>query len=136
VIIAAQPAKRSTTLSWNQSPSKSPAVISKFPDQESQEPCYVSSRVAMIVSMTVKIDRAGRVALPKTVRERLGLKAGVQFEVFECPDGLVLRRVRSSPSMVYREGFLVHRGKLADEATVARFVAEDREERMRKAGGW
>ena len=41
--------------------------------------------------MTLKIDRAGRVILPKPVRDRLGLRAGSDLEIQETPEGVVLK---------------------------------------------
>jgi bifunctional DNA-binding transcriptional regulator/antitoxin component of YhaV-PrlF toxin-antitoxin module len=44
--------------------------------------------------VTIPMDRAGRVVLPRAVRERFGL-AGVahQLELVENPDGILLRPV-------------------------------------------
>lgn len=41
----------------------------------------------------VKIDRYGRVLIPKEVRSRLGLKQGASLEVTVRGDELILRRV-------------------------------------------
>jgi AbrB family looped-hinge helix DNA binding protein len=62
--------------------------------------------------MTLKIDKAGRVVLPKPVRDRFGMKAGTDLEMQETADGVVLRPVRQRPSLIKRDGLLVHRGKL------------------------
>lgn len=37
--------------------------------------------------MTLKMDKAGRVILPRPVRERLGLHAGSDLEMQETPEG-------------------------------------------------
>jgi AbrB family looped-hinge helix DNA binding protein len=86
--------------------------------------------------VTLTVDRSGRLLLPRPVRERLGLKPGMELEASEIPEGLILRPAKAAPSMIRREGFWVHQGKLADDASFARCVADDREERMRRAGGW
>jgi len=39
------------------------------------------------MGMTLKIDRAGRVILPKPVRDRLGLHAGSDLEILETKEG-------------------------------------------------
>jgi AbrB family looped-hinge helix DNA binding protein len=40
--------------------------------------------------MRIKIDKAGRVILPKPVRDRLGLHAGSDLDIQETPERLVL----------------------------------------------
>jgi len=42
---------------------------------------------------TVKIDKAGRIVLPKPVRERFHLREGSELELEERSDGLTLRPV-------------------------------------------
>ena len=60
--------------------------------------------------MTFKIDRAGRVVLPKPVRERWGLRPNTELELIERPEGLLLKPVESGPAMVKMNGLWVHRG--------------------------
>jgi AbrB family looped-hinge helix DNA binding protein len=85
--------------------------------------------------MTLKIDNAGRVILPKPVRDRLGLHAGSDLEIQETPDGVVLRPADRRPSMVKKGSFLVHTGELPPGYDILKAIDEDREERMRKAWG-
>ena len=85
--------------------------------------------------MTLKIDKAGRVILPKPVRDRLGLHAGSDLEIQETPDGVVLRPADRRPSMVKRGSFWVHTGELPPGYDILKAIDEDREERMRKAWG-
>ncbi len=37
--------------------------------------------------MTLKNDNAGRIVVPKPIRDRLGLRAGADIEVIETVDG-------------------------------------------------
>jgi AbrB family looped-hinge helix DNA binding protein len=85
--------------------------------------------------MTLKIDHAGRIVLPKPIRDRLGLKAGSGLELAESPDGILLKPVRPRPSLVRRNGLLVHRGKLPKGYDWSRLTGEDREDRLRKLAG-
>jgi AbrB family looped-hinge helix DNA binding protein len=85
--------------------------------------------------MTLKIDKAGRVILPKPVRDRLGLHAGSDLEIQETPDGVVLRLADRRPSMVKKGSFWVHTGELPPGYDILKAIDEDREERMRKAWG-
>ena len=50
--------------------------------------------------MTLKIDKAGRIVVPKPVRERLGLRAGMDLEVAEKSEGLLLKPVTQKPSQM------------------------------------
>jgi AbrB family looped-hinge helix DNA binding protein len=85
--------------------------------------------------MTLKIDNAGRVVLPKPVRDRLGLRSGSDLEIEETPEGLVLKPVGRRPSLVRRGSFWVHTGEIAAGYDILRAIHEDREDRMRKAWG-
>ncbi|MEO7650863.1 MAG: AbrB/MazE/SpoVT family DNA-binding domain-containing protein [Bryobacteraceae bacterium] len=85
--------------------------------------------------MTLKIDGAGRVVLPKPVRDRFGLKAGTDLEIQVTAEGVMLRPVGQRPSLVNRNGLLVHRGKLPKGFDWNRLIEDDREDRMRKLAG-
>ena len=85
--------------------------------------------------MTLKIDKAGRVILPKPVRDRLGLHAGSDLEIRETPEGIVLRPTHQRPSLVKKGGFWVYTGEIPQGYDILRAIDEDREERMRKAWG-
>jgi AbrB family looped-hinge helix DNA binding protein len=85
--------------------------------------------------MTLKIDKAGRVILPKPVRDRLGLHAGSDLEIEETPDGVVLRPADRRPSMVKKGSFWVHTGELPPGYDMLKAIDDDREERTHKAWG-
>jgi AbrB family looped-hinge helix DNA binding protein len=61
--------------------------------------------------MTLKVDKAGRIILPKPVRDRLQLREGSELLLEERPDGLTLRPVEQRSSMIQEDGILVHQGK-------------------------
>jgi AbrB family looped-hinge helix DNA binding protein len=82
--------------------------------------------------MTLKIDKAGRVILPKPVRDRLGLHAGSDLEIQETAEGVVLRPVGQRPSLVKKGSFWVHTGEIPPGYDILKAVDEDREERMRR----
>jgi len=85
--------------------------------------------------MTLKIDKAGRVILPKPVRDRLGLHAGSDLEIQETADGVVLKPVDRKPSLVKEGSFLVHTGEIPAGYDILKAIDEDREERIRKVWG-
>jgi AbrB family looped-hinge helix DNA binding protein len=87
---------------------------------------------AISTGMTPKIDKAGRIVVPKPIRDRLGLRTGVDLEVTEGPDGILIRPAARGPRLV-REGLLlVHTGELPPGYDLTRAVDEDREDRIRE----
>jgi AbrB family looped-hinge helix DNA binding protein len=85
--------------------------------------------------MTVKIDGAGRVILPKPVRDRMGVRGGSELEIRETPDGIVLKPAGGKPSMVKKQGLWVHTGKVPPGFDIVQAIRDDREERIRKLAG-
>ena len=60
--------------------------------------------------MRVRIDKSGRVVIPKGFRERLGLKAGDVLDVQVTSGGLSLAKVQESPRLVKDGNVLVFAG--------------------------
>ncbi len=85
--------------------------------------------------MTVKVDKAGRVVLPKPVRDRLGLHEGSDLEMEETPEGVVLKPAERRASLVRKGSFLVHTGKLPPGYDLLKAIDQDREDRDRKNWG-
>jgi AbrB family looped-hinge helix DNA binding protein len=52
------------------------------------------------MSVKTRIDRAGRLVIPKELRERYGLEAGTEVEVIAVPDGITLVPTRSERRVV------------------------------------
>ena len=85
--------------------------------------------------MNVRIDRAGRVVLPKPLRDKLGLKAGSELDLSEAETGILLTPIQEKPSLIRRNGLLIHTGKLPKGYRWDEILDHDREERIRKLGG-
>ena len=90
---------------------------------------------AILNGMTLKIDNAGRVILPKSIRERLGLHAGSDLEIQETGEGVILKPVDRPPSLIQKGRFWVHTGELPPGYDILKAIDDDREERRRKAWG-
>ncbi len=90
---------------------------------------------ATINGMTIKIDKSGRIVLPKPVRERLRLRAGSDLELEERPEGVILRPVEQQPSMVQKKGIWVHLGKTPRGFDWDTVVDAFRDERLKDASG-
>ena len=80
--------------------------------------------------MELRIDKAGRIVVPKPLRERLGFKPDMELEAIEQPDGVLLKRVEQRPSMIKVDGLWVHQGIPQPGANWERLLADVREERM------
>jgi AbrB family looped-hinge helix DNA binding protein len=85
--------------------------------------------------MTLKIDGAGRVIIPKPMRDRLGLVAGSDLEVEETPEGVVLRPSDRRPSLIRKGRFWVHTGEIPPGYDILKAIENDRGELERKAWG-
>jgi AbrB family looped-hinge helix DNA binding protein len=80
--------------------------------------------------MSITIDRAGRIVVPKALRERFGLHAGTELEIEAVADGLRLRARDSAPAFIEKEGVLVHHAAgPAMEIDVAAFINHERDGR-------
>jgi AbrB family looped-hinge helix DNA binding protein len=90
---------------------------------------------AIINSMTLRIDKAGRIILPKPVRDRLQLREGAELLLEEHPDGLILRPIEHKSPMVQEHGIWVHQGQAPPGFNWDTIVEAIRDERIRDASG-
>lgn len=88
----------------------------------------------MINRMNVKIDKSGRIVVPKVLRDRLELKPDMALEVHQQADGLLLRVPVPETTMVRIEGPWVHQGTAQANADWASVLEDAREERLRAVG--
>ena len=80
------------------------------------------------------VDKAGRVVLPKPVRDELHLSAGDSLNLESSGDRIVLRPVRESAAMREKEGIWVFRtGQPVSSASVNETIRQLREEREQLA---
>lgn len=82
--------------------------------------------------MKLRIDRSGRIVVPKPLRKRLGLHPDQELELLEQPDGVLLRPVQQEPSLVKVGGVLVHQGVVETDINWDRLIDEVREERIQE----
>ena len=86
--------------------------------------------MASLNGRTVRIDKSGRIVVPKRLRERLGLKPDSELEALEQAGGVLLRAVEQRPSMIKIDGLWVHHGVAHPGANWDRVVQDVREERI------
>jgi AbrB family looped-hinge helix DNA binding protein len=80
--------------------------------------------------MEIKIDKAGRIVVPKPLRERLGFRANTELEAIEQPEGVLLKRIEPRPSMAKVDGLWVHQGTAEPGGNWERILEDVREERI------
>jgi AbrB family looped-hinge helix DNA binding protein len=78
----------------------------------------------------LRIDKSGRIVVPKPLRERLGLKPGTELEALDRPDGLLLRAVEQPPTMIRIDGLWVHCGTPEPGANWDHVLQDVRDERI------
>jgi AbrB family looped-hinge helix DNA binding protein len=82
---------------------------------------------------TLTIDKAGRIVLPKPVREELQLSPGDSLEVDSSEERVILRPVRGHGRMYKKQGVWVFdSGEPLDTDVVNRTLRQVREERDRR----
>ena len=82
------------------------------------------------MNTTVTVDKAGRVVLPKPVRDELQLSAGDSLELENSEDQIVLRPVRGKAGMRKKMGIWVFDvGERVSAASVNKLIDQMRRER-------
>jgi AbrB family looped-hinge helix DNA binding protein len=83
------------------------------------------------MNTTLTVDKAGRVVLPKRVRDELQLSAGDSLQLESSEDQIVLRPVRGTAGIRKKQGIWVFRmGDPISAESVNKTIRETREERM------
>ena len=83
--------------------------------------------------MNLRIDKAGRLVLPKSVRSQLGITPETSLERVQRADGVLLRRVAERPAMQQVDGLWVHQGTRIANTDGAAVIDSVRDERADSA---
>ncbi len=84
------------------------------------------------MTATVTIDQAGRLVLPKPMREELQLSAGDSLELEISENAIVLRPVRGAATMRKKQGvWVMSAGKPLSAEVVSETIRKIRNERGR-----
>ena len=85
------------------------------------------------MNTTLTVDKAGRVVLPKPVRDELQLAAGDSLELESSEDRIVLRPVRGTAGLRRKQGIWVFRtGQPISTESVNKTTRQIREERIQQ----
>lgn len=87
------------------------------------------------MNTTLKVDRAGRLVLPKPVREQLQLEPGEPLELESFDDHIVLRPVHSNATAYKKQGILVFRTGPLKASVVDETIRKVRKEREQQILG-
>ena len=79
--------------------------------------------------MSITIDQAGRIVIPKAIRDQLHLVSGSELEVEASGNEIRLRVAELEPRLIRKRGLLIHHGVQLSEIEVAEFVRQNRENR-------
>jgi AbrB family looped-hinge helix DNA binding protein len=85
--------------------------------------------------MTVTIDSAGRIVVPKRLRDNLGLAPGSELELQEQNGSLTLTPANRQSHLVKRDGVWTLAGLPDRGVDWNKRIEEDREERIRYLAG-
>ena len=82
--------------------------------------------------MVITIDGAGRIVVPKPLRERFNLVAGTELEIETSGECLQLRRVEGGTALLSKKGILVHHGDARAGVDIAAFIRSERDARSHR----
>jgi AbrB family looped-hinge helix DNA binding protein len=79
--------------------------------------------------MKTTIDGAGRIVVPKAVRDQLHLTPGSELEIDVLDDSVVIRHRDVSEPLVEKQGILIHHGPNQADIDVVAFLRTQRNAR-------
>jgi AbrB family looped-hinge helix DNA binding protein len=79
----------------------------------------------------ISIDKAGRVVLPKSVREKLRVEAGDDLLVEAGDNHIILRPIRQEALLKKEYGIWVYQGEPSD-TSIPDLIDAEREKRIRE----
>lgn len=82
----------------------------------------------------IPIDQAGRIVIPKLLRDHLGIQDGTEFEVIEEDQRIILRPIPKDPPVINKGGILVVMPDDSKKVVHEDSVGKSRDERSKKIG--
>jgi len=76
--------------------------------------------------MKATIDKAGRLVIPKKLREQFQLRPDAAIEILPEHDGLRLRVHRGGGQFIEKEGILVERADMVSQVDATEFINRQR----------
>ena len=85
--------------------------------------------------MKTTIDGAGRVVVPKRLREQCGLSPGAELVIKAVADGVMIRPAHVRQALVERDGVLIHHGSGEAPVDIVALLRGEREARALGTAG-
>jgi len=82
--------------------------------------------------METKLDKFGRIVIPKRVRDDLGLKPGAVLQIKQADQRILVEPVNEGPHVVVKNGVLVFSGTATGDIVGA--IQVNRQERLSEVG--
>jgi len=82
------------------------------------------------VRIKTKIDKFGRIIIPKKIRNEFGLRSNSEVLIEAAGDGIIVHPGTSIPFVADREGIIVVCSEPTE--TFSDFIKKDREDRIKK----
>jgi len=78
----------------------------------------------------LRVDKSGRIVVPKRLRDHLGIQAEAELEITAQSGGIFVRVVDEDQALVKVDGLWVHRGSGLPEADGEHVIEDIRNERI------
>ena len=78
--------------------------------------------------MQTRIDKFGRIVIPKSIRQNLGLRPGEIMQLEEQGEKIILKPDTNEESLKLKDGILVFSGKI--EGDITNILKEERSKRI------
>ncbi len=78
--------------------------------------------------MQTRIDKFGRVLIPKKIRRNLGLQPGKMVQLEESGEKVILKPGRQDEALAFKDGVLVFTGNIEGDVTEA--IKKERDKRI------
>jgi len=83
--------------------------------------------------MSITIDRAGWLVIPKSIRDEMNLVPGSELEIDADGNEIRLRLPVSKPRLVEEDGFLIYSGGGESNIDIADFINKERNRQALRA---
>ncbi len=84
---------------------------------------------------TVSIDPAGRIVIPKAIRDSLQLRVGETLKIEGSEDAIVIRRPQDAVRLQQVDGWWVIAGGASTDFSITELIDQVRGARVRELGG-
>jgi len=78
--------------------------------------------------MTITIDKAGRVVIPKAIRDRLYLVSGSELEIDVAGDEIRMAVTSAETKLIEKKGVLVFDGRSEADLDISEFIRQQRDQ--------